>query len=276
MWKKILWPSDFSAESNSSFPCAVALAEAFDAKLYMLHVMHPNSVNEPEALEDFPRITDLGREPRNPHARRGHGSHASGGKLAVARIYRYDKNPSNSILEFARHKAVKLVVMSNTAEGVNFAWWSLGKTADRVVKDAPCSVLVMRGVPDSPSEWKRPQFRHILLPLLIDDDAPKLMERLMPWVETFDSMLHVYPIGEPEKHPIPLPKIIESISDRADVMMFADSSRRSQNLLAFLVNNKIDLVALAPKTRAALSGYLLDDIVSRILRLTTSPVLVIR
>ena len=42
MLEKILIPTDLSTESNSVFPYAVTLAQVFNSRLYLVHVMHPD------------------------------------------------------------------------------------------------------------------------------------------------------------------------------------------------------------------------------------------
>ena len=56
MHGRILVPTDLSPESNSVFPWACTIAQAFPNKLYLLNVMDPDSVNKPERLEDFPQL----------------------------------------------------------------------------------------------------------------------------------------------------------------------------------------------------------------------------
>jgi nucleotide-binding universal stress UspA family protein len=59
MLEKILVPSDLSDASNSVMPHAVTLAQAFHSKLYLLHVMDPASLNEPESHLDFPKLSKM-------------------------------------------------------------------------------------------------------------------------------------------------------------------------------------------------------------------------
>src|SRR5207245_2215483 len=46
MQGRILIPTTLSPESNSVFPYAITIAQAFPDKLYLLHVMDPDSVHE--------------------------------------------------------------------------------------------------------------------------------------------------------------------------------------------------------------------------------------
>ena len=59
MQGRILISTDLSNESNAVFPWALTVAQAFPDKLYLLHVMDPDSVNRPERLDDFPPLNEF-------------------------------------------------------------------------------------------------------------------------------------------------------------------------------------------------------------------------
>jgi len=87
----ILFPSDYSEISNRAFPYAAALAEAFGARITMLHVseLEEQDPNNPE--HTFPALGAFGGE--------------------VERVVVRGHSPYKDILEVTRQKGCDLVVM---------------------------------------------------------------------------------------------------------------------------------------------------------------------
>ena len=275
MPSKILIPTDLSPESNSVLPWGVTVAQAFDSKLYLLHVMHPNSVNEPERLEDFPHLSRIFAADRDaadlPPLK---------ASVPVAKMYMYHKDASKVILDTAKGKGIELICLAATNDGVNLAWWSAGRTIERIVKDAPCSVLCLRGRPSKEKDWKRPRFRHVLLLAELSPHGISPVAKLMPWIERFNSMLHIFPLtssnfketGEQSA----LRELCQLDAVRTNVLLFSKPQNRIQNLLNFISETPIDLIVMTPRTRAAFSNRLITDIFVRLLRVTPSPILLLR
>ena len=275
MLSRILVPTDLSHESNSVLPWGVTVAQAFGAKLYLLHVMSPNSVNEPERLEDFPHLSRIFA------AERGAADMPPlKASVPVAKMYLYHKSAAKVILDTAKSKQVELICLAATNNGVNFAWWSAGKTIEHIVKNAPCSVLCLRGQPTKEKDWKRPRFRHVLLLAEMNPHGISPVTKLMPWIERFNSMLHIFPLhssklketGEQST----LREICQLDAARTNVLLFNKPHNRIENLLNFIGETPIDLIVMTPRTRAAFSNRLVSDIFVRLLRVTASPILLLR
>lgn len=272
MLTKILVPTDLSTESNSAFPHAVTLAQAFGSKLYLVHVMDPDSVNEPERLEDFPKLSKfmtLNRDaPGLPPLKRS---------VSCAKIYTYSENRAGTILETAKKKQVDLICMASTKSNVSLAWWSAGPVLEKIVNRALCSVLCMRGRNIRERDWQRPNFKHILLLVDMEAQTGPAFAKVVPWIQTFDSMLHVFPLQAGDTNGDTLngvePKIAAS---RAEVLSFPNPSARMRNLLDFLGNSPVDMVAMLAGVRSKFSNRLANDILVRLLRETDCPVLILR
>ncbi|MBI3417501.1 MAG: universal stress protein [Verrucomicrobia bacterium] len=137
----ILVPIDFSAESKKALRYAVPFAEQFGAKLTLLHVVEP--VATPDFVT-FPLMMENDRIVATCRA-----------KLAtVARQQKLDPKlvektlvrlgqPFHEITEAARTLKVDVIVISTHGyTGLKHAL--MGSTAERVVRHAPCPVLVVR------------------------------------------------------------------------------------------------------------------------------------
>ena len=275
MVKRILVPTDFSASSNAVFPHALTIAQAFDSKLYLLHVMPPSSVKEPERLGDFPPLesfihSHLDEEfdpPLKPEA-------------PYTKLYLYDTNTPRMIADVAREKEADLICMAVTSQRVELTWWSAGRTVEQVIERAPCSVLCLRGRPIKEKDWQRPRFHHIALLTDLGPQRETLIERVIPWVKRFNSILHIFPLqhgrsvrsGEQEA----LRELCQITKINANVLLFPEPKNRMQNLLTFVEETPVDLIVMTPRTRSEFSNRLVSDIFVRLLRLAKCPVLLLR
>ena len=272
---KILIPTDLSTASNSIFPWGATIAQAFSGKLYLQHVMDPASIGKPERLEDFPHLTRMFSLERDTAFLPPLKS-----SVPVAKMYTYDKDVTKTILSFAKSKGIDLICMAATNNGVNLAWWSAGRILEKIVKEAPCSVFCMRGRPVKDKDWKRPRFRHILLLTeLTSRDSPPL-GKVLPWVQRFNSMLHIFPMlsgkNAESGEQAALRELCQLETVRTNVLLFSRPENRMRNLLNFVNETPIDLIVMTARTRAKFSNRLISDIFVRLLRVTETPILLLR
>jgi nucleotide-binding universal stress UspA family protein len=200
--------------------------------------------------------------------------------VPVAKIYRYSKSVTEVILGFAKSKQVDLICMASTGNGSSFAWWSAGRNIDHIVKNAPCSVLCVRGRPIKEKDWKRPRFKHILLLVELSPHGAAPLVKVLPWVQTFNSMLHIFPLLHSQRVILSddssLREVSKLDSAHTNVLLFADPDKRVRNLMNFVGKTPIDLIVMTPHARAQLSTPLVSDVLVRLLKVTESPVLVLR
>jgi nucleotide-binding universal stress UspA family protein len=170
--------------------------------------------------------------------------------------------------------------MAATDSAINIAWWSAGPKIERVLRDAPCSVLCMRGRPIREKDWKRPRLHHVLLLTELDDHGERALEKITPWVLKFDSLLHLFPLLK--NHPAGpveetvLTRVNQVGPPRTNVLMFADPDNRVHNLFDVIAHKPIDLVVMTPWTRSEFSLRWINDVLVRLLRDARCPILVVR
>jgi universal stress protein A len=135
MFAHILVPIDFSEPSEAAFAYGRDLAMQFGAALHLMHITENPFlravVSDPISLEEAPmrwlqdRLTDDDR-------RRG----------GVAILEQSDE-PAGEILRYATSAGIDLIVMGTHGRtGLKHAL--LGSVAEKVVRHAPCPVLVAR------------------------------------------------------------------------------------------------------------------------------------
>ncbi|MEI6083476.1 MAG: universal stress protein [Verrucomicrobiota bacterium] len=273
MQGRILVPTNLTSESNAIFPLAATIAQAFPNKLYLLHVMPPDSVNKPERLEDFPSLTDF-----FPLDRDTHYTPPLKSTVPVAKIYLYDNHISRVVLGTAKAKNIDLICLSAINAGASFAWWSAGATVETIIEKAPCSVLCVRGRAVKEADWQRPRLRHMLLLTELTKGRTVPLTKVMPWVHRFNSMLHIFPIGDIRGNgeQDTLRELCYNDEVRTNVLLFEKPRNRTENLLRFIADTPVDMIIMTQRTRASFSSRIFSDVFVRLLRMTDVPVLLLR
>jgi universal stress protein A len=140
--KSILVPVDFSAPSKKALAYAVPFAQQVGAKLILLHIV------EPVAMPDFAKSLPLMMENDKIMAackgqlERTIKEQAVEPALIEKTLVRYGRS-FHEITDAARTLKVDLILLSTHGyTGLKHAL--LGSTTERVVRHAPCPVLVVR------------------------------------------------------------------------------------------------------------------------------------
>jgi nucleotide-binding universal stress UspA family protein len=140
--RSILVPTDFSAPSSKAVLYAMALAEAHDAKLTLLNVVEPIGGTPDFAAN--PLVIDS-RE-MTERARKGLNRLVTREGIAPERIEKVlvrHGTPFHEITGAAAElKSDLIVIATHGYTGLKHVL--LGSTAERVVRHAPCPVLVVR------------------------------------------------------------------------------------------------------------------------------------
>ena len=133
----ILVPTDFSPGSAHALTAATGLAQRFRARLTLLHVAHV-----PDEFEMFRRMV----EPALQRDMAVHRRRVEEAAVPVDAIMA--RGPAaQTIVETARGKAVDLIVMG-THGRTGLRHLLIGSVAERVIRLAPCPVMVVPGKSD--------------------------------------------------------------------------------------------------------------------------------
>jgi len=133
--KTILYPTDFSSYSNQAYFHAIALAETHGASLTILYVYTPapnegNGAGRRHWQEQLEQI-----RPVDP-------------QIPVHHVL-LEGDPATEIVRYARDAGFNLIVMG-THGRTGLERQLLGSVTEQVMREAPCSVLVVklpRGIP---------------------------------------------------------------------------------------------------------------------------------
>jgi nucleotide-binding universal stress UspA family protein len=137
---KILVPLDFSPASVEALDYAVSMAKQFHAAIHLLHVYPPDEASAPgaghllfESAEAMERLNEelTGIHRKHAPTFRPENCHIRGGR------------PYQEIVQLAREIDADLIALSTRGHS-GLKHLLLGSTAERVVRSAPCPVLVAR------------------------------------------------------------------------------------------------------------------------------------
>ena len=121
----ILYPTDFSSYSNQAYLHAVDLAESHGAALTIVYVNVPGQ----EADSGYWRELLEQIRPANP-------------SIPVQHVF-LEGDPATEIVRYAREAGVDRIVMG-THGRTGTERLLMGSVAEKVLRDAPCSVLVVK------------------------------------------------------------------------------------------------------------------------------------
>ncbi|SRR5579871_307047 len=139
LFTKILCPVSFDANSNAALDLARELARSRGGVIHLLHVVPaPPMAGAPIALEPFAQTEHDARIKLQDLARR----HLEG-KVKYEVMAR-SGDPGKVVIAVARQIGADSIVMA-THGRTGIGHLILGSVAERVVREAPCPVLTMRG-----------------------------------------------------------------------------------------------------------------------------------
>jgi nucleotide-binding universal stress UspA family protein len=138
--KKVLVAMDFSDYSEIALNYALKFAQEYQSELHLLHVLPPFTLNEPE-ITWYP-ISNEG--PYHKAARRLQKSVPAEAHLwCTVKHAVGEGQPYREILNYATRNEIDLICLG--AHGSGFGLLTLfGSNVDRVLRQAPCPVLVAR------------------------------------------------------------------------------------------------------------------------------------
>jgi len=141
--KKILVPIDFSSMSKQAFQVALRFAERFGCKIVLLHVIEPETAiaGTPLAVDIFAQPEEDTRAAKAELVRLAtrSGNRRKNSFTSVVRI----GHAPNEITKAAKELDVDLIMIA-THGYTSWRNLCIGSTAERVVRTAPCPVLVVR------------------------------------------------------------------------------------------------------------------------------------
>jgi nucleotide-binding universal stress UspA family protein len=283
--KTILVPLDFSRASMESLKYALELARKFAAGVHLVHVTEPDEAAPPGAAHLMRETAESLVSAREKLAKT-HERHLF--PFWPENIHVRTGQPFQEICQQARELDADLIVLATRGRS-GLRRILLGSTAERVVRFAPCPVLVVR-------KWKRGDFqvRKILVPTDFSQCAMAGLMYGALWAKAFDAELSLFHVLFPAA-----PVLIDHIATTLPTGMTvpADTQLEMEGLvqLDFLEGIKcepkikigyatdaicaetddVDLVVISTHGRTGLQHALIGSVAEQIVRYAECPVMVV-
>jgi nucleotide-binding universal stress UspA family protein len=187
--KKILFPTDFSETALHAFRNCLQLAERWEARIDLLHVVFP----EYDAL-DLPVMTTKATQEKVEAARSVLQSFVDFGLAQVQAANSLQHvpdihadvqigSPANVIAQTARRDETDLIVIGARGEHDLMEKW-FGSVTTSVLEKAHCHVMII------PEHVQAAQFHTVVYASDLSEHDPYLIWKLGQWLEPFGAVLH--------------------------------------------------------------------------------------
>jgi nucleotide-binding universal stress UspA family protein len=147
MFERVLVPVDFSEHAAIAFGHAALMARTFGGQLELVHVVeqvvhsHPSFWSaEPALADELHRQSIASAEALLSELLRSREAELG----PAARGHVLSGSVPGALADYAEEQKVALIVTS-THGRTGFARWLMGSVSERLLRVAPCSVLVVRG-----------------------------------------------------------------------------------------------------------------------------------
>lgn len=294
---RILLPTDFSESSRQALPYAVALAEAHDAELHLLHanVLHASDPANPS--HHFPEMESVTTELEERADTRMESiveEHAPE-PLTVVRDQRRGISAPPVILEYVDENEIDLVVMgTHGRRGLRHLM--LGSVTEEVVRRASCPVLTAREQEEAAAVAG---FGTILAPVDFSEHSELALQHAVGLAREFGADLQLLHVVEEITYPdfyYPAPltgeqmaatikervterlekalRRIEEAGIRASVHMVED--RPAAGIADFAEEKGADLVVVGTHGLTGVKRALLGSVAEGVIRRSVPPVLTVK
>jgi nucleotide-binding universal stress UspA family protein len=138
---KILVPTDFSEQSAKAVRYGAELAKKFGAELHLLHAVEATPIMYGEGAGYFPPETLTEMEAAAAEQLNKLELESADDLRVIRKVLQ--GHPFVEIVRYAKDNTIELIVIGTHGRGA-IAHMLLGSVAEKVVRKAPCPVLVVR------------------------------------------------------------------------------------------------------------------------------------
>ncbi len=171
MFEHILVPLDRSPLAENVLPHTVALAQVFESRVTLVHVL--------KSRENSEQIDPVEWHIDKAEAKAYLDELASQlGEVGVNVETRLlEGKPADRIIEFVRSEGINLMLLSSHGQS-GLSGWNISSVVQKVIMRARISSLIVRAYQPGPGELGKLRYRHLLVPL----DCSQRAEYVLPAV----------------------------------------------------------------------------------------------
>lgn len=285
--KRILCPTDLSAESDDALRYALALTRAYSAKLIVFHC----SADTPGAALINGEAEALLQQSLIPHL-----GAADLVNLDWEGVVVQDEDPGRAISEQAAKDKIDLIVMRSRRRPHRAAL--LGSTAESVSRTAPCAVMVTHA---DEREWvasdiQKIDLKRVLVAYDFSDHSELALNYALSFAQEYQSELHLlhvlprfsldeaeiawYPLGNEGPYHKAAHRLQNAVPAEAHlwctIKHAVSEGQPYREILNYAERNEIDLICIGAHGAGFGMQALFGSNVDRVLRQAPCPVLVAR
>ncbi len=138
---KILVPTDFSDQSTEALRRAGVLAAQYEAEVHLLHILEPVAYLDMDQIF-LPNPEEISKVQRDAAKKNIQKQSQAAGFAVTTHLEESMDKPAKAICRFAETLPTDLIVIGRHGQKGAIETLLIGSTAERVVRHAPCSVLV--------------------------------------------------------------------------------------------------------------------------------------
>jgi nucleotide-binding universal stress UspA family protein len=287
-FKKILCATDFSEGSKRAIDLACRLADEADGEVVLVHAWHvAMPVYAGEVVVPAAAVATITAEAER-NLREALGTATAGKRRISSKLLA--GQAWSAIVDAAAHDPAIDLIVVGTHGRTGLARILMGSVAEKVVRHAPCSVLVAR--PDSVPK----QFQHVFVPTDFSEEARRAQDLAVELVQPGGriTLMHVVelPTAYVAEPMIPdLYRDLGQVAAKSLAAVAADMQARTpvpvasvrrlgsagrETLAALDADRSVDLVVIGSHGRTGLSRMVLGSVAEKVVRHAHSPVLVAR
>lgn len=295
MFGRILCPVDFSPGSRHAMDYASALARSFGARVAALYVhtlpLPLTSLGHPETMSP-PALTDQERTDILQHLADFVACDRASG-VVVDTVFEEALSVAPAIVETAGEDAADLIVMG-THGRTGFTRLVLGSVANRVMKTAPCPVLI---VPPRTTASGAPSFQRVVAACDFSPASTRALEAAAAIAARTGAQLtavHVLDLpGELPEHRQPafasyrtarfeqarasLGKTVSALAQgSSEVGTLLVVGKPYEEILQIAAEHQADLLVIGVHGHGILDPLMFGTTTHRVVRQATCPVLIVR
>jgi nucleotide-binding universal stress UspA family protein len=257
--KRVLCATDFSDNAAAARAAAVALARHWRAELRFLHV---SALPAPPGADLIERLDRFGRP-------------AIDAGVQARRVLRHG-DPCDEIVREAEHAGVDLIVLGRHSRGTRNHRF-LGSVAERVLRRAPCPVLVAHPLEQDPGAG----LRHVLCAVDLGETSADTLGYAAALTRALGAdllVLHVLasPMSDPSAQRGQLASLVASAgvpTGRVHAQVMTGTP--AHEILEAVREHAIDLVVVGSHGGSILDHQFLGSTTLHLLRRSECPVLVV-
>lgn len=272
--KTILCPTDFSKSSENAVKYAVDLARQFKSKIILMHAYETPVIYTDVTVSSVQIDFELLRESALKQLKKIYTKILESVKDVHFELVLQQGLPSARTVEIAIEKKVDMVVMASTAS-TQVQRFLIGSNASRVVRDAPCKVMLV------PPKAKFTGLKKIVYSTDLSDENLIASNQVVNFAQMFRSELVFLNVDNKNlvHDETDLAKVTHRIRQFVQYPKMkgyvCTDLNIADGITFFLKNEKADCLAMATHHRKFLQAIANPSITKRVSYKTDIPLLII-